>query len=365
MALPTRRLHQTGDPYPVLLGSGLLQRLGPGVARLWRDRKVAVVSEKRILKLHGEQLRQSFERAGLEWLPLTVPPGEASKNLACVERLYDQLIRRGFGRDDALIAFGGGSVGDTTGFVAATYLRGIAYAQVPTTLLAQIDSAIGAKVGVNHALGKNLIGAIYRPQAVWLDPALLRTLPAREFRSGLFELLKYGFIREARLFRQMERQQLRPNDNALFSAIATSVRCKLAVVREDEGEKSIRRILNFGHTIGHGLEAAGGYKLLRHGEAVGWGMIAVVRLAHRQGTLSAAMAERMEKAVRRIGPLPSVRSLPRKRVLDAMASDKKKGRQGFRVILPTGLGRVTIVEGFPESELSWALNSIGVGKNKR
>jgi len=244
-----------------------------------------VVTDRRLDPLHGARLRRGLGRAGFRAVCLVMPEGERAKNLETVRHLYGGLLRLGFSREDGLVAFGGGVVGDTAGFVAATYLRGIDYVQVPTTLLAQIDSALGAKVGVNHPLGKNLVGAFHRPACVFIDPQILSSLPRREFRSGLFELLKYGFIGAPALLRDMEERPraFRPGSQLLNRAIATCVRLKLDVVRSDERESGRRRILNFGHTIGHGLEAAGAYRLLTHGEAVGWGMIAAVRLAEGGG----------------------------------------------------------------------------------
>jgi 3-dehydroquinate synthase len=344
----------------VYLGEHLLHELGFHVRKLWPGRRIGVVSQARIWKLHGRELASSFLRAGVDMVEFPMPEGEERKTLETVSRLYDRLVGKGFTRDDALVAFGGGTVGDTAGFVAATYLRGVPYAQVPTTLLAQIDSAIGAKVGVNHPRAKNLIGAIYRPRAVFLDPMLLTTLAEREFRSGLFELLKYGFIGRPRLLQRMEGTRLRPGEPALVDSIADAVRRKLEVVREDEGERGLRRILNFGHTIGHGLEAAGDYRKLTHGEAVGWGMVGSIRLARRRERLTASLAERLEAAVRSVGPLPALRSFSKRRVLDAVSRDKKIGMMGLRFVLPVGWGRVEIVESFPKSEVAWALESLGV-----
>jgi len=256
-------------------------------------------------------------------------------------------------------------VGDTAGFAAATFLRGIPYVQVPTTLLAQIDSSIGSKVGVNHPRAKNLIGAIYRPSAVYIDPSLLATLPDRAFRSGLFELIKYGFIGRPRLLRRMEAKLPSVGDGALLDSIGEAVRRKLEVVRVDEAERGLRRILNFGHTIGHGLEAAGGYRRLTHGEAVGIGMIGAIRLAKRHGRLGPSLASRLENAVRNVGPLPALGALSSKRVLDAVRRDKKIGKGGLRFVLPVGLGRVEVVEGFPMEEIAWAIESLGVGRRGR
>jgi 3-dehydroquinate synthase len=357
-----RSLHRRGDPYPVYLGEGLLHELGFQVRKLWPGRRIGVVSQRRIWRLHGSELQSSFLRAGVDMVELPMPEGERRKTLETVSRLYDRLVGNGFTREDALVAFGGGTVGDTAGFLAATYLRGVPYAQVPTTLLAQIDSSIGAKVGVNHPRAKNLIGAIYRPRAVFLDPWLLSTLPERELRSGLFELIKYGFIGRTSLLKRMESATLRPGEPAFVDSIADGVARKLEVVREDESERGLRRVLNFGHTIGHALEAAGAYRKLTHGEAVGWGMVAAIRLARRRERLSSSLAARLESAVRNVGPLPSLRALSKRRILDAVSKDKKVGMLGLRFILPVGWGRVEIVESFPMTEIAWALESLGVRK---
>lgn len=319
------------------------------------------MTQARLLRLHGSRLVASLGRVGWEPEIFTMPQGERNKSLRTVSRLYDHLTARGFTREDGIIAFGGGTVGDTAGFVAATYLRGIDYVQVPTTLLGQIDSSIGAKVGVNHPRAKNLIGAIYRPRGVYLDPHLLSTLPPRELCSGLFELLKYGFIGVPRILERMERTNLSCESNALARSIGEGVRRKLAVVRQDESERGLRRILNFGHTIGHGLEAAGDYRKLTHGEAVGWGMVGAIRLGEKRGRLSGRLAARLESVVRHVGPLPRLRRLSRRRVLEAIGKDKKIGPRGLRFVLPTGVGRVEVVEGFPLDEIRWALESLGVG----
>jgi 3-dehydroquinate synthase len=296
-----RRLHQPEDPYPVLFGRGLLEQAGALAKGLWGGRRIAVVTHRKLAELYGKTLCARLKAAGADTHLFHIPEGEGSKNLETVRHLYGRLVQYHFGREDGLIALGGGVVGDTAGFVAATYLRGIGLIQIPTSLLAQIDSAIGAKVGVNLPQGKNLIGAFHRPAAVWIDPNVLTTLPPRELRSGLFEMLKYGFIRSPALFRQMERSHdvFRPKTPVLEKAIALAVRAKLAVVREDERETGSRRILNFGHTIGHGLEAAGAYHNLSHGEAVGWGMIAAVGLAKRAHRHQACGKDGKSRANRR------------------------------------------------------------------
>jgi 3-dehydroquinate synthase len=355
-----RRLHQPEDPYPVLFGRGLLEQAGALAKGLWGGRRIAVVTHRKLAELYGKTLCARLKAAGADTHLFHIPEGEGSKNLETVRHLYGRLVQYHFGREDGLIALGGGVVGDTAGFVAATYLRGIGLIQIPTSLLAQIDSAIGAKVGVNLPQGKNLIGAFHRPAAVWIDPNVLTTLPPRELRSGLFEMLKYGFIRSPALFRQMERSHdvFRPKTPVLEKAIALAVRAKLAVVREDERETGSRRILNFGHTIGHGLEAAGAYHNLSHGEAVGWGMIAAVWLAWRNELIDTKLAERMEKAVRTVAPLPSLERLGIRPIMRAIDRDKKIGTKGFRFVLPAAVGRVTVVEGFPRKEILWAVHNL-------
>jgi 3-dehydroquinate synthase len=306
-----------------------------------------------------------LDHADLDAKFIYMGEGERHKTLGTVERFYTELTRCGINRECGLIAFGGGVIGDTAGFTAATYLRGIEFIQMPTTLLAQIDASIGGKVGVDLPQGKNLVGAIYRPRAVVIDPELLTTLARREIQSGLFELLKYGFITSPKLFKQIEKLPMNtalPSDD-LDQAIATAVRKKLAVVRIDERETGERRILNFGHTIGHGLEAAGDYRLLSHGQAVGWGMIAAVELARRRQVIGPELAKRMVSAVENMAFLPSLRRLSPRRVMAAIDQDKKIGRRGFRFVLPTAIGRVRVEEGFPRDEIRWAVNQLGVGKS--
>jgi len=359
-----QRLHTKEDPYPVWLGRGLTAKAGPRLRRLWKKRRVAVITHRKLVRLYGDVLRASLEYAGIKANFLYIAEGERSKTLDTVNHLYTKLSQMGLSREDGLIAFGGGVVGDTAGFVAATYLRGVGLIQMPTTLLAQIDSSIGAKVGVNLPQGKNLVGAIYRPDIVLIDPELLTTLPRREIQSGLFELLKYGFIGSPQLFRQIEKltAQFGLQSKDFDRALAAAIRMKLTVVRTDERETGERRILNFGHTIGHGLEAAGEYRSLSHGQAVGWGMIGAVELAHRRQILSRQISDRMVSSVRNLAPLPSLGRLSPRRVMGAIDNDKKIGRRGFRFVLPTAIGRVKIVESFPRDEIRWALGQIGVGK---
>ena len=245
-----------------------------------------VVSNPLVWRLHGEQLQRAL---GGTVDPILIPDGERHKNLQSVSRIYDALIKGGADRGSVLIAIGGGVIGDTAGFAAATYLRGITLIQVPTTLLAQVDSSVGGKVGVNLPVGKNLVGAFHQPAIAVIDPLLLKTLPRREFRSGLYEVVKYGMIASRSLFDRIAgdtRRVFARDPNVLVPAIVESCRIKAHVVTEDERESGLRRILNYGHTIGHALEAVTKYRVFRHGEAIAYGMLGAADLAVERGALA-------------------------------------------------------------------------------
>jgi 3-dehydroquinate synthase len=270
-----------------------------------------------------------------------------------VEALAEQMVLAGADRDSALIAFGGGVIGDMTGFLAAIYMRGIRYVQVPTTLLAQVDSSIGGKTGVNLAAGKNLVGSFYHPLAVFADTDLLATLPPAELRAGLQESIKAGIIRDPKLFAYLEKNAatiLAGDPAALAHVVTASVRVKADVVARDERESGLRMILNFGHTLGHAIEAATGYKQLLHGEAVAWGSIAALEVARGRGTASAGQIERMKSLIRAYGPLPRFRASAAKLV--ALTSGDKKMRSGIRsFVLPEGIGATRIVRDVTDAEL--------------
>jgi 3-dehydroquinate synthase len=278
---------------------------------------------------------------------------EVSKNMATVDKLCRQLVRAGADRRALIVAAGGGVVGDVCGFVAASYLRGVRLVHVPTTMVAQVDSAIGGKTGVNLPEGKNLVGAFYPPQLVLADPATLSTLPSREFRSGLYEVVKYGVIGDPGLFSFLEKdiEQLTQRDAAsLDFVIPRCIRAKANVVGRDERESGLREILNFGHTFAHAFETATAYRRYLHGEAVGWGMIAAARLANRAGMLSPANALRIEKLVRRVGPLPPLlaeASSSPERLVRIMGSDKKTRGGQLRFVLPSRIGHAETVSGIP------------------
>jgi len=277
-----------------------------------------------------------------------------------VERLLEQLAEGGADRDSVLIAFGGGVLGDMTGFLAAIYMRGIRYVQVPTTLLAQVDSSIGGKTGVNLAAGKNLAGAFHHPLAVYADVSTLSTLHADELRAGLQESIKAGIIRDAELFALLEREHervLAGDEGILADVVAASVRVKADVVNADERESGLRMILNLGHTLGHAIEAATEYTQLLHGEAVAWGMIAAIRIATARGLISAEDADRMQNLIRAYGPMKPFQAEPGNLV--ALTAKDKKNRSGARsFVLPTGIGSVTIVRDVSQQELLDAASEV-------
>ena len=316
-----------------------------------------VVSSPEILKPWGDELFGGF---ATPLATLTVPSGESHKRMETVERLLEQLAEGGADRDSVLIAFGGGVLGDMTGFLAATYMRGIRYVQVPTTLLAQVDSSIGGKTGVNLAAGKNLAGAFHHPLAVYADVSALSTLPADELHAGLQESVKAGIIRDAELFALLERERervLAGDEEILADVVTASVQVKADVVNADERESGLRMILNLGHTLGHAIEAATEYKQLLHGEAVAWGMIAAVRIAATRGLITAMDSDRMQSLIRAYGPMKPFRAEAEHLV--ALTAKDKKNRSGARsFVLPTGIGSVTIVRDVSEGELLEAAGGI-------
>jgi 3-dehydroquinate synthase len=295
--------------------------------------------------------------------PILIPDGERHKHLATVGRIYDALIRAGADRATTIVAIGGGMVGDIAGFAAATYLRGVPVVQVPTTLLAQVDSSVGGKVGVNHALGKNLIGAFHPPAAVAIDPDLLATLPRREFRAGLYEVVKYGVIASPGLFDRVQ-QQLKAifarDASVLLPVIAESCRIKARIVEQDERESGVRRTLNFGHTAGHGLESVTKYRRFRHGEAIAYGMLVAAELAVMRHALAADARERLASLIVQMGPLPPVGDLSSAEILEAVTRDKKVIAGRLHFVLPAAIGSTTVVTDVTEEELTAALIATGL-----
>lgn len=346
--------------YPVYVGSGLLASL---FRRLPNQRRTFVLTSPEIWGLWSNRFLASFPEHERP-VVLFLPAGEQFKRLAQVERLAAELASAGADRSSLLIAFGGGIVGDLGGFLAAIYMRGIDYIQIPSTLLAQVDSSVGGKTGTNLASGKNLIGSFHHPLAVFADIDLLQTLSEREMHAGLFESIKAGIIRDARLFRFMEDHAaavLKRDSKALEYVISSSIRMKADVVGIDERESGLRMILNFGHTIGHAIEAATHYKQLLHGEAIAWGMLAALELARSRGTVTEKQMERMERTILAYGPLPPFRAAAEK-LLEASGRDKKNRSGVRRFVLPVGIGNAQVIENVTDAELiptvNWLLSRV-------
>jgi 3-dehydroquinate synthase len=331
--------------YPIFIGEGILSDLGRHCSRLELGRRCAVVSDTHVAQRYGRTAIASLKRAGFDAVLLTVPPGETSKSLKVVERCYDQLARHRLERKSLIVALGGGVVGDLAGFVAATYLRGIPFVQAPTSLLAQVDSSVGGKVGVNLKAGKNLVGAFYQPRFVLCDLAALATLSAREFRAGLAEVIKYGIIYDAALFAQLERDLpllLKRKPETLAVVVERCCQIKAEVVQQDETETGLRAILNFGHTIGHAIEAISGYGKFLHGEAISIGQVAAAKLSVKTSGLPLEEAARIERLFARAG-LPTTIKLPAARqrdLIEAMRLDKKVSGGEIKFVLARRIGHV-------------------------
>jgi 3-dehydroquinate synthase len=333
-------IHSENGRYDVVYGAGLLSRAGAQLGSLGQNRGVFLLCSPRVARHWRGKLEAALRSARLR-RTIIFDDREGSKNIASVERLCRELVRAGADRRALLVAAGGGVVGDVAGFVAASYLRGVGLVHIPTTLVAQVDSAIGGKTGVNLPEGKNLVGAFYSPHLVLADPATLSTLPPREFRSGLYEVVKYGVIADERLFAFLEKSieaLVNRDAAALDFVIPRCMQVKAKVVSRDERESGLREILNFGHTFAHAFEAATAYRKYMHGEAVGWGMIAAARLALRIGLVTPQIAGRIEGLVRRIGPLPGLPSAKPSRLLQIMHADKKTRGGTLRFVLSRKIG---------------------------
>ena len=352
--MPSIRVTTPQATYDVTIGAGLLRSLHPRLKKLngGRPPRTFVVTSPTIWALWHTRFLASFP-ADAQPAVLFLPPGERFKRLAQVEALAEQLVAAGADRDSILLACGGGIIGDLTGFLAAIYMRGIRYVGIPTTILAMVDSSLGGKTGVNLLAGKNLIGSFHHPLAVVTDIDTLGTLPAAELRAGLQESIKAGIIYDAKLFRYLEQNApeiLDAEPSALTRVITASVKVKADVVSKDEKESGLRMILNFGHTIGHAIEAATGYRKLLHGEAVAWGSIAALHLSLARGLITHEQFARMANLILRYGPIPPFKADPAKIV--ALTSGDKKKRSGRRAfVVATGIGSVEIAYDVTDSEL--------------
>lgn len=340
--------------YDIVIAAGILDRIGELTRQALGGKveRVVVISNPLVDGHYGRRITKSLRAAGFRPLSLLIGDGERAKSLRTAERVWDFLISHRIERREGLIALGGGVVGDLAGFVAATYQRGMPFVQVPTTLLAQIDSSVGGKTAVNRPLGKNLVGAFHQPAGVIIDPLVLRTLPPREFSAGMYEALKYGIIRDREFaaFLDGSLDQIRQLAPApLTRLIARCCEIKAEVVAADEREGGLRRILNYGHTVGHALEAVTRYRRLRHGEAVGYGMICAANLAAAFGLLAASEAELIRERIDAIGRRPAISDLDVAAILAAMAHDKKVAHGRLPFILPTSIGEVVVRDDLPPS----------------
>lgn len=342
--------------YPAVVERGILRQTSRFLPE--RAGKLFVVTTSDVWQRHACRLEAGL--AGRRYEVLFFPGGEERKRLAEVETLAEEMVRRGADRSSVVLAFGGGIVNDVAGFLAAIFMRGIAVLQLPTTLLAQVDAGVGGKTGVNLISGKNLIGAFHQPLAVLIDPELLATLPDREYRAGLYEVIKCGVIRSQDLFFTMSeswRKVLDRDPGVVDAIIAESVRIKAEVVSADERESGLRRILNFGHTFGHALEAETGYRRLLHGEAVAWGMRAAVYLAEMLGRLNRQDSAAILHTISLYGPIPSLDGVAADRLVARMASDKKARHGQIHFVLPDRIGQVSIVSGVDEKAVLAAVEA--------
>ncbi|MGH7803452.1 MAG: 3-dehydroquinate synthase [Candidatus Binatia bacterium] len=333
--------------YSIRIGTGLLDEIGPSVRAALASGPptsvAAVVTDSRVAGLHLERVTASLRSAGYQVVEIQIPEGETHKNLAWLALTYDRLIEGRLERSSPIVALGGGVVGDLAGFAAATYLRGVPLVQVPTTLLAQVDAAIGGKTAVNHVAGKNLIGAFHQPRLVAIDVETLRTLPRREFVAGLAEVVKYGAILDAALFEMIESEASRIlalDRERLIDVIATCCRLKAMVVEKDETEGDLRAILNFGHTVGHAIETLTDYTEFLHGEAVAIGMVAAARLSRRRGLLGADVERRLAALLERLGlPTRIPEDLGAEAIALAVETDKKAAGGKIRYVCLEAIGR--------------------------
>jgi 3-dehydroquinate synthase len=366
--VPSIAIKTPSASYDVTIGSGLLRTLSSRLKKLnpAKPYRPFIITSPEIWKLWSKAVLASFPTEGPgKPVILLHPAGESHKRMAAVEALAQQLALAGADRDALLLAFGGGVIGDITGFLAAIYMRGIRYVQLPSTLLAQVDSSIGGKTGVNLLAGKNLIGSFNHPQAVLADTDLLRTLPPDQLRAGLQESIKAGIIYDARLFAYLEKnvatilaKKTSPQKEAtLTRVVAASVRIKADVVNQDEKELGLRMILNFGHTLGHAIEAATNYKQILHGEAVAWGSIAALHVALARQTITQAQADRMTRVILAYGPLSPFKATAAKLV--ALTYADKKNRSGKRAyVLPTAIGNNQVIFDITDTELQAAAESM-------
>ncbi len=340
--------------YEILIGLDLRKQVGEFLKAVFRPSRVVIITHPSINSIYGEEVIANCLDQGWTTDIIEVPEGEVSKSLGQVEKLYDRLLELNCDRKSVLIALGGGVIGDLVGFVAATYQRGITFIQVPTTLLSQVDSSVGGKTGVNHPKGKNMIGAFYQPRLVVTDLQTLKTLPIKEYRAGLAEIVKYGVISDASFFEFLEKNYkdiLNLNHDCLSYIIENSCAIKAKVVEKDERETHHRMILNFGHTLGHAIESLTGYSRFVHGEAVAIGMVRAAELSHSMGKCSKEVPRRLEALLKNLGLPVEMPELDPTAVIESLYHDKKTMDNKIKFILVKEIGSIEIVEQVPESEI--------------
>ena len=347
--------------YPIYLGNQILSSIGPIVHERGFPSTIIIITDRTVRKFYLSHVANSLTHHGFTVHTITLSSGEHLKTLRTANRIFTELIEKKIGRSSAIVALGGGVIGDLAGFVAATYLRGIPLVQVPTTLLAQADSSVGGKVAVNHPLGKNMIGAFYQPRCVLSDVNVLRTLPQREVVCGLGEIIKFSVISDEELFQYLEQHLhdvLHLEPEVLTTVIARCCEIKATLVSKDEVEKGERIILNYGHTVGHALEAAGQYRALKHGEAVLLGMWVENRIAFLRESISQETYTRIQNLLQRLLPLLPASTIRDEDTLSAMTMDKKAMDGKVRMVLPRRIGEVFVAEGIREKEIESALKQL-------
>jgi 3-dehydroquinate synthase len=352
--MPSFRVTTAARTYDAVIERGVLRRVAAFIPP--RAGKLFVVTTGDVWNLHGATLETAL--GGRPAKVLFFPGGEERKRMSEVEALAERMVAAGGDRSSIVIAFGGGIVNDLGGFLAAIFMRGIPVLQIPTTLLSQVDAAVGGKTGANLVSGKNLIGAFHQPLAVLIDPDVIATLPEREYRAGLYEIVKCGIIRDAGLFDAFESDRARileRGNDMVEHIVSAAVRIKAEVVSEDERESDLRRILNFGHTIGHTLEAETSYARFLHGEAVAFGMVAAAKLGVGAAGFPAEEAERVTALINSYGPIPSLAGVEPGRLFARLASDKKTLQGKVHFVLPVRIGAVKVVSGIPESTVMGAI----------
>ncbi|MFC1562482.1 3-dehydroquinate synthase [candidate division KSB1 bacterium] len=348
--------------YPIYIESGCLNKFGDFLEKHYKGEKAAVITDSIVKNYYSAIVEKSIEDKGFDVEIIEMPPGEKFKTLSVVESIYDKLIEKGFSRDSVIISLGGGVVGDLAGFVAATYLRGVKFIQIPTTLVAQTDSSVGGKVGVNHRLGKNLIGAFYQPLFVFIDPEVLNTLQPRELNAGMSEVIKYGAIKDESFFEFIEKNFENMRDlkdmKKMEEAVHRSCEIKAEVVKIDEKESGLRRILNFGHTIGHTIENLTDYAVYLHGEAVALGMIAAGKISEKVEIFTSDKFSRLENLCKKLNVKSNFKDVNEKDLLETISRDKKVKSGKVNFVLLEDIGKTVIRNDIPENIVIESFNYI-------